>query len=1846
MKTAMTSTLGLCSRLSALTLAALAVWPAINSSAADYSWSGASGTYNNPTAWGGTVPGVLDKAINDNGAGNAVQINIGDPDWIVNGIFAGRSTGNGAFVQNGQSVYLTNAVGRGAVRLGVAPGRTGAYTLNDGALNYTGQFNVGELGTATLNVNGGTIVGSGNLAINVGSSLDAVNATMDGGTNKGGHTWFEQGFYTADVTRGLPPAGATIVSVSQADHSYTMAPSYAANNAVFVYNQLSNATITLSVPAAATALSFMGSSGGGAATLNYTVHFSGAADESGTLVVPDWYPPAEATVVTNVGGRVQADGFNFQNVGGLIEVPKLVSVDVPLVNTVNAITSIDLTYVSGGRAGLMAVSSSAGANFTPLAITGYNADIVMGVSETVYVANTVTNVLNQVAGNINLTGELFVGNYGAGVYNLSGGSNNFNSWVGIGRSGGHGTVNMTGGIINKDGGENILVGTGYQAPAGSTPSGILNQSGGTINCGGEFMIPENAPATGEYNLSGTGVLNANFWMQIGRSGGSGLMNMTGGSVNKTGGGNFIVGDNATGVLNQSGGSISVNNEGWVGQGGTGNGTYNLSGGSISVGNWIAIGRAGGTGVVNLTNGTINKVNNGNFAIGSGGGSIGTLNQYGGAVSNTVNPGSITYLGEAGGNGTWNLFGGTATLGVLQFCQGGNGSGTLYLNGGLLNVREVNCGLAGANGAFFFNGGTLQANAENGNFFSGLGATYIDVGGAVIDSQGFNVTMAQTITDFGGGGLTKLGSGTLTLNGANNYSGATLVNAGTLAVTTDSAASSLGGYTVASGAKLAIKVQFDEAQLNAASATFASGATTLEFDLGNFGNPVAAPMNLTGNLAVNGTVTVNVLDTTPQLGQFPLIKYATKSGAGSFVMGSLPVGVVASVVDNVANSSIDLNITTVNAPRWDGQAGGNWDIGLTTNWVNIGDGLPTFFAQGNPVVFNDLAAGTTTANLVTTVNPTSVTFDNSSLNYTVNGTGKISGSTGLTKQGMGATTIANTGGNDYTGKTVIAGGALSVASLANGGSPSAIGASSASAANLEIAGGTFDYTGPNTAINRGYTVGGTNSGINVNNNLTLSGAITAVSGANFLKFGPGQLAYTGAGSNVLSGPAASGYIVQDGTVRFDGVNGSQTNVIAGDRLGVNGVSGNATVIITNSTLYLASNLDVAQAASSVGTLVVENNSTVNVGSWFTLGDAADGVGTATINGGTVNVNNGRIFLGSAPGTVTELNINGGQINKSGDHFVIADGGWNGSGVRTGTVNQVAGTVESSSELWVAQTSPGYGFYNLSGGVLNQHNWFVTARNGGIGTFNFTGGTITKDGNGHMIVGDGNGSQGVFNHIAGTLNNTKELWVGQSGVTTVGIYNFSSGVINQSDWVAIGRSGGNGTFNMTGGTFTKTGNGDFLVAAGNDSIGVLNHSAGTINSTKAFLVPQFGNGATLGTYNVSGSAVANLTTWVAVGRDGGAGILNLTNGLVAKIGDPGSSFIIGASGPGTFNQYGGTLSNTISATWIAENNTAIWNLEGGSALLGFLQLARNGSGVATLNFNGGVIATTEIAGGAGNATANLDGATIVARASTANFLHDLDAANVLAGGLTVDTDVNTVGVAQALLDGGGNGGLTKLGAGTLNLNGVNTYTGSTLVNAGTLGGTGTIAGPVSVAAGASFAPGTSIGTLTINNTLNLAGTSTTVMELSKIANTNDLVTGVTTLTYGGMLVLKNLGGVLAVNDTFKVFNATTYSGSFSSVVSQTPGQTVTWDLSNLTVDGTVRVATAVAAPVTLTSVVNGNNLDLSWPLDQLGYRLEVQTNSLAVGLNTNWVTVPGSTGVTAVSMPVVPGNPTVFFRLVFP
>src|SRR5205814_10531400 len=112
------------------------------------------------------------------------------------------------------------------------------------------------------------------------------------------------------------------------------------------------------------------------------------------------------------------------------------------------------------------------------------------------------------------------------------------------------------------------------------------------------------------------------------------------------------------------------------------------------------------------------------------------------------------------------------------------------------------------------------------------------------------------------------------------------------------------------------------------------------------------------------------------------------------------------------------------------------------------------------------------------------------------------------------------------------------------------------------------------------------------------------------------------------------------------------------------------------------------------------------------------------------------------------------------------------------------------------------------------------------------------------------------------------------------------------------------------------------------------------------------------------------------------------------------------------------------------------------------------------------------------------------------------------------------------------------------------------------------------GATFAPGTSIGQLTINNSLVLSNGSTTFIELDQSALTNDVVAGLTSITYGGTLSVSNLNGTLVAGNTFTIFNSSAYSGSFASIVPPTPGAGLAWDTSQLNLNGTLRVATSTA------------------------------------------------------------------------
>jgi len=235
-----------------------------------------------------------------------------------------------------------------------------------------------------------------------------------------------------------------------------------------------------------------------------------------------------------------------------------------------------------------------------------------------------------------------------------------------------------------------------------------------------------------------------------------------------------------------------------------------------------------------------------------------------------------------------------------------------------------------------------------------------------------------------------------------------------------------------------------------------------------------------------------------------------------------------------------------------------------------------------------------------------------------------------------------------------------------------------------------------------------------------------------------------------------------------------------------------------------------------------------------------------------------------------------------------------------------------------------------------------------------------------------------------------------------------------------------------------------------------------------------------------------------------------------------------------------------------------------------------------------------------------------------------------------------------------GSTTIANGTLFINGV-TGAGNVIVRPGaTLGGSGFICGSVIVAPGANIEvnPGLGVSTLTVSNNLILNPGSFVNLRINKATGVSDKITGVTTLTYGGTLMISNLAGVLTTNDIFTLFSAKTYMGAFVGIKPTIPGEGLVWNTNTLSVDGTLRIAVAAGPatnPTNITVGVVGNTLTLTWPVDHIGWRLLVQTNQLAGGISSNsndWSTVAGSTELDQISLDIDPLKPSEFYRLVYP
>jgi autotransporter-associated beta strand protein len=445
-----------------------------------------------------------------------------------------------------------------------------------------------------------------------------------------------------------------------------------------------------------------------------------------------------------------------------------------------------------------------------------------------------------------------------------------------------------------------------------------------------------------------------------------------------------------------------------------------------------------------------------------------LNQTGGTITSNTELG----VGDAAGStGTYTQSGGIDSAQVVNLGINTGASGTYNLNGGTLQTAEIITN-AGAS-TFNFNGGILQAGRSTTTFMQGLTTANIESGGAIVDTDGFSVTIAQNLT--GGvthgvtdGGLTKNGVGTLTLSGSNSYFGGTTINAGTLEVSSQNNLGTVnpsfsndqitlnGGELLFSGSgTIAENVTLNASTASTLSAT-QSGFVQYTGTLGGSGSLAIGDSSIQNDTFNTGTVELSAANTA--------FTGAVTTGVGILELGNS---------NAVANNTVTV-----------GASGGGPSGGLT-----FAGGLGTANIGGLAGSGNITLADTGNAAIALTVGG-----NNASTTYS----GQLSGPGSLTKTGNGTLTL--TGSNQISGGvnvnqgTLAGTGTLGGNVVVNSGGTLAPGNNApgtlGTGANLTFAGGST------LAIQLGGTTPGSGySMVTFDGQLTLAGnlSVTEVNG---------------------------------------------------------------------------------------------------------------------------------------------------------------------------------------------------------------------------------------------------------------------------------------------------------------------------------------------------------------------------------------------------------------------------------------------------------------------------------------------------------------------------------------------------------------------------------------------------------------------------------------------------------------------------------------------------------------------------------------------------------------------------------
>ena len=787
---------------------------------------------------------------------------------------------------------------------------------------------------------------------------------------------------------------------------------------------------------------------------------------------------------------------------------------------------------------------------------------------------------------------------------------------------------------------------------------------------------------------------------------------------------------------------------------------------------------------------------------------------------------------------------------------------------------------------------------------------------------------------------------------------------------------------------------------------------------------------------------------------------------------------------------------------------------------------------------------------------------------------------------------------------------------------------------------------------------------------------------FANGGPALLDDTASGNTSIT---ITGVLLPT-TVTFNNVNSNYSLATSSG----NDIGGSAKLTKSGSgTLTLSGGANAYTGVTTLSGGTVSVGALANGGSASDIGAAANSAANLVLNGGTLQYTGGaagidRLFtLGTAGGTIDSSGSGALTLNNG------ASLGYSGNGARTLTLsgadadgNTLAAVLADNGGA-TALTKSGAGRWIVSGNNTLSGAVTLAAGNLQVGA----GGATGSLGSGNIVD---NGTL-IFNRsgsvTCGTVSGTGLVQLDGSGTVILpGNNSYSGGTTINAGTLQVGNGGATGSLNS-------------IQPIVDNSLLIFN-STGTFNYTGAGLISGSGNVIVRGSGGKVKAIGGNTYTgWTQI--DSGATFQPCegnTGGLVSSVVTNNGTLLLVRQDTAIFTYSGPIVGtgklikdvnnfNAGDVTLTASNTYSGGTIIGGGGLIigdgtvnGWIVgnvLFTNSTQVANDTYRSIVFNRGDDVTFPGNITGpgatGSGGAAINAGAVVQNSSGrlTLTGTNTYLGGTIINAGTVQVGIGGAsgaigsgpvtnngaldfnssanLTVGGtvtGTGSLVKRGTGTVTLAVSNDYTGITIVSNGTLVVTGgsSIGGDMDLEGGTLAAAATGVvGTLNVGASMTIKSGSTVLATLNKSlspSNTTFTVVGTINST-GGTLKLLNAGPALVVNDTFKIFSQAVTGGGGITIVS--PGFTVA---NNLAVDGSVTVS-AILPPPTITSAVSGNQLTLSWPSSWTGgVHLQSQTNTVAKGLGTNWVTIPGTDASNSYLTTVTKTNGCVFYRLIAP